>query len=89
MGDTNQDKHDKALDLTEAALEALDTGDEAKADKLINEAKKLDSSAVEEVVADLEQAEHAGQSVDQDEIDDEDEDVDEEEDEEEDEEAAG
>jgi len=27
MADTKQDKHEKALDLTEAALEALDTGD--------------------------------------------------------------
>lgn len=52
-------KHDKALDLTEAALEALDSGDEKKADKLIEQAKKLDPSAVEEVVQDLEQAEQS------------------------------
>ena len=56
MADDKQDKHEKALDLTEAALEALDTGDEAKADKLIDQAKKLDVSAVKEVVADLAEA---------------------------------
>ncbi len=57
MAGKEQDKHEKALDLTEAALEALDTGDEAKADKLIDQAKKLDPSAVQEIVADLAEAE--------------------------------
>jgi hypothetical protein len=85
MADTKQDKHEKALDLAEAALEALDTGDEAKADKLIDEAKKLDPSALKEVVQDLEEAEHASGSLDQGG----DENLDEEEVEEEDEEAAG
>ena len=47
------DKHDKALDLTEKALDALDKGDEPKADELLDQAKKLDPSAVEEVVEDL------------------------------------
>ncbi len=60
MPDTKQDKHEKALDLTEAALEALDTGDEAKADKLIEQAKKLDPAALKEVVDDLAEAESAG-----------------------------
>ena len=50
------DKHDKALDLTEAALEALDEGDEEKADSLLNEAKKIDPSAVKEVVEDIDAA---------------------------------
>jgi hypothetical protein len=57
-----EDKHDKALDLTEAALDALDSGDEKKADKLIDQAKKLDPSAVKEVVDDLEEAEHSSVS---------------------------
>lgn len=57
MPGTKQDKHEKALDLTEAALEALDTGDEAKADKLIEQAKKLDPAALKEVVDDLAEAE--------------------------------
>ena len=47
------DKHEKALDLTEAALEKLEEGDEATADKLIEQAKKLDPAAVKEVVEDL------------------------------------
>ena len=53
----SDDKHDKALDLTEQALDAMETGDEKTADKLIDQAKRLDKSAVEEVVHDLEQAE--------------------------------
>ncbi len=49
------DKHEKALDLTEQALEKLTDGDEAAADKLIAEAKKLDPSAPAEVVEDMEE----------------------------------
>ena len=49
------DKHDKALDLTEAALEKLEEGDETAADALIEEAKKLDPNAVADVVKDLEE----------------------------------
>ena len=55
MADTDN-KHDKALDLTEAALDAMEEGDEAKADKLISEAKKLDPSAPKEVLKDLEES---------------------------------
>ena len=51
----SDDKHEKALDLTEQALEALDKGKDAEADKLIDQAKKLDPSALEEVVADLDE----------------------------------
>ena len=47
------DKHEKARDLAEEALEALDESDEARADRLIAEAKKLDKSAVVELVQDL------------------------------------
>ena len=50
------DKHDKALDLTEQALDAMDQGDEKKAAQLVDQAKKLDSSAVAEVVQDLDEA---------------------------------
>ena len=49
------DKHEKALDLTEQALEKLTDGDEVAADALIKEAKKLDPSAPAEVVADLDE----------------------------------
>ena len=50
------DKHDKALDLTEQALDAMDHGDDKQADKLIAEAKKLDPSAPKEVLKDLDDA---------------------------------
>ncbi len=53
MSDTPEDKHEKALDLTEQALEALDKGNESQADQLIEKAKKLDPSAPAEVVEDL------------------------------------
>ncbi len=49
------DKHAKALDLTDQALEKLVAGDEKAADKLIEQAKKLDPSAPEEVVRDLDE----------------------------------
>ena len=49
------DKHEKALDLTEQALEKLTDGDEAAADKLIEQAKALDKTAPAEVVKDLEE----------------------------------
>ena len=52
MSDSN---HDKALDLTEQALEKLTDGDEKAADKLIAEAKKLDPKAPAEVVADMDE----------------------------------
>lgn len=49
------DKHEKALDLTEEALQKLVEGDEAEAGKLIDEAKKLDGSAPAEILQDLEE----------------------------------
>ena len=51
----SDDKHERALDLTEQALEKLDAGDEKAADKLIDEAKSLDPSAPKEIVADMEE----------------------------------
>ena len=71
MADEKQDKHEKALDLTEAALEALDSGDEGKADQLIDQAKKLDKSAVEEVVQDLEAAAQSSLASEQESLDEE------------------
>ncbi len=53
MSETSKDKHEQALDLTEQALDALDKGDEGKADRLIDKAKKLDPSAPAEIVEDL------------------------------------
>ncbi len=51
----SDDKHEKALDLTEQALEKLTEGDDKAADKLLNEAKKLDPTAPAEVVQDLDE----------------------------------
>ena len=51
----DSDKHEQARDLGEQALEAMDEGDEAKADALIEEAKKLDKTALEELVQDLDE----------------------------------
>lgn len=52
------DKHEKALDLTEAALDKLDKlakGDKQAAGKLIDQAKQLDETAPAEVVRDLDE----------------------------------
>ena len=51
------DKHEKAVELTEEALAKLSDGDEESADKLIQEAKKLDKNAPAEVVKDMEEDE--------------------------------
>jgi len=48
-------KHDKARELTEQALDKLVEGQDNEADELIAKAKKLDKSAVAEVVDDLEE----------------------------------
>lgn len=49
------DKHEKALDLTEQALDALVKGKEKEADKLLDKAKELDETAVKEVIADMDE----------------------------------
>ena len=49
------DKHEKALDLTEEALEKLKDGDQAGADALVEKARALDKTAPEEVLHDLEE----------------------------------
>ncbi len=54
-GTTHNDKYEHARDLAEQALEALDKGDEAQADALLAKAKKLDKSAVVELVQELEE----------------------------------
>lgn len=53
--DMADEKHEQALDLTEQALEKLNKGDEKAADDLLGKAKALDSSAPEEVVADMDE----------------------------------
>ncbi len=49
------DRHEKAREMAEDALGELAKGREDKADRLIAEAKKLDESALEEVVEDLDE----------------------------------
>jgi phage shock protein A len=49
------DKHEQARDLGEQALDAMDQGDEAKADALIEKAKQIDKTALEELVQDLDE----------------------------------
>jgi phage shock protein A len=50
-----EDQHEEARHLGEEALEALDKGDEKQADALIEQAKKLDKTALTELVQDLEE----------------------------------
>ena len=47
--------HDKARDLAEDALGAYAKGDEKKGDALAEQAKKIDRSAVVEVVEELDE----------------------------------
>jgi type II secretory pathway predicted ATPase ExeA len=48
-------QHDKARDIGEDALDALAKGKPEEAQKKIDEAKRLDPSALEELVEDLEE----------------------------------
>lgn len=49
------EKHDRARGLTEQALEQYAKGNAKEADKLVERAKKIDRSAVEEIVRELEE----------------------------------
>jgi hypothetical protein len=51
----SDDKHEKAVDLTEEALGKLADGDQKAADALIEKARKLDRTGPEEVVRDLDE----------------------------------
>ncbi len=48
-------KHEKALDLAEEAVGEMAQGHDREAEKLIEQSKKLDPSATEEVARDLEE----------------------------------
>jgi F0F1-type ATP synthase membrane subunit b/b' len=52
---SDDDRHEKARNLGEAALGKLAEGQEAEADQLIEKAKKLDESALKEIVEDLDE----------------------------------
>ena len=49
------DQHEKALDLTEEALSKLSEGNDTAADKLLDEAKKIDPQAPAEVLAEIDE----------------------------------
>ena len=49
------DEHQKAIDLTEQALEKLAENDEKAAQNLVDRAKKIDPTAPQEVLADLDE----------------------------------
>jgi hypothetical protein len=51
----NDEKHEKALDLTEEALEKLNDDDKKAADQLLDQARKLDPTAPAEAVKDMEE----------------------------------
>jgi hypothetical protein len=52
---SDDDRHEKARNLGEAALGKLAEGQVAEADQLIEKAKKLDESALKEIVEDLDE----------------------------------
>jgi Tfp pilus assembly protein PilF len=52
---SDDDRHEKARDLGEAALGKLAEGQETEADQLIEKAKKIDESALKEIVEDLDE----------------------------------
>jgi hypothetical protein len=60
--DNQADRHEQARDLAEKALEEYAKGDKKKGDQLAEEAAKIDRSAVEEVVEELD--EDAGSNPD-------------------------
>lgn len=52
---TGPDAHEEARKLGEQALEALEDGNEKRADALIGKARKIDQSALEEIVQDMDE----------------------------------
>jgi len=53
--DSAVERYEVARDLTEAALEQYSLGNERFADRLVERAARIDRSAVEEVVQELEE----------------------------------
>jgi hypothetical protein len=51
----SDDKHETARKVTEEALDAYVHGDREAGDELVDEAKRTDSSAVQEVLKDLDE----------------------------------
>jgi hypothetical protein len=54
-GADKDEQHETARQLTEDALGAYARGEREKGDKMVEEAKRTDSSAIEEVIQDLDE----------------------------------
>jgi len=50
-----EDKHDKAHDLAEQGLDKMVEGNRKEGEKLVEEARKLDPKAVQEVASEVEE----------------------------------
>jgi hypothetical protein len=50
-----RDEHEKAKDLVEKAVEKASDGDAKGAEKLVDQARKMDPSAIDEVAQEIEQ----------------------------------
>lgn len=61
--DDSSDKHETARQLTEDALGAYVEGDRKKGDEMVEEAKRTDTSAVKEVLEDLDEDAGSNHSV--------------------------
>ncbi|WP_120010903.1 hypothetical protein [Teichococcus vastitatis] len=53
-GDSGE-RHEKALDIVEAALDEFAEGNDARGDELVQEANRIDPTAAQEVARDLEE----------------------------------
>lgn len=60
-----EDPHEKARNLAEEALGAYAEGDQRKGDKLAEEAARIDRSAVEEVVQEIDEDAGSDHSADE------------------------
>jgi hypothetical protein len=63
--DQQQGKHEKALDLSEEGVEMMLEGDEAEGKKLVQKAKKIDPSAVDETMKEFENSANSSFTKDQ------------------------
>ena len=62
-GQDNDEQHETARQMTEDALTEYVKGDQQKGNKLVEEAKRTDPSAVEEVLQDLDEDAEADHNV--------------------------
>lgn len=53
--ESGQDKHEKAHDLADKALDEMIDGDKKKGERMIEEARRTDEKAVEELAREVEE----------------------------------